>query len=112
MLYAKISPSAKVAKQETPFTSIIVDADYMTAIARPYMPGSAQTDFEVIFGNEVKNSEGVVIGFKSITNSSITLTSSQLSGWGINDDVMLTAVATAIGTTATEFVTIDSNQYL
>lgn len=110
MLYAKISPSAKVAQQETPFTSIIVDANYMTAIARPYVPGSAQTNFEVIFGNEVKNSEGVVTGFQSISNSSITLTSVQLAGWGTNDDVMLSAVATAIGTTATEFVTIDNNQ--
>ena len=112
MLYAKIDPVATFTENTSPFTApVAVQADYITAMARPYAAGAAQTNFEVIFGNVVKDDAGVITNFTNVSNTSITLTKEELANWGTNDDVLLTTLALKIGTVAVEFVTIDSDRF-
>ncbi len=109
MLYAKINPIASFVQNTSPFTApVATQAEYLTAMARPYAAGAAQTNFEVVFGNVVKDEAGLIIGFTNVSNSSIVLTAAELVNWGINDDVLLTTIATKMGTEAVEFVTIDN----
>jgi hypothetical protein len=109
MLIAKINPGSDITKQITPFSSITTHADYITAFARPYMPGASQTNFEVIFGEAILDDAGTIIGVQRAYSSSITLSAEELAGWGTSDETMLAAVATKIGTTATNFYQIDPN---
>ena len=67
---------------------------------------SCSTPFQVQFGNEIKNEEGVVVGVTSEYSTNVTMTAVELANWGTNDTVVLTDIATKIGTTATEFIEI------
>jgi hypothetical protein len=118
MLLAKISPNAVFTQQESPFQSTSVEAHHVTALARPYQLGGAQTHFEVVFGNlipevaAVEASEGVeaVQGqpatFVQVSTSRVELTSEELASWGTDDKVVLEALATKLGTSCTEFTTL------
>jgi hypothetical protein len=123
MLLAKISPAASFTSQSGPFTaSETITADYLTALARPYIAGAAQTNFEVIFGTYtaavagVEASEGVEAveaqpaKFNHIQSSSVTLTAEELAAWGTDDSVLLTAVASKLGTSVISTVTVDSSR--
>ena len=57
MLYAKINPAATYTVQVSPFSATTTQCSYMTAYARPYALGAEQTNFQVQFGNEIKNEE-------------------------------------------------------
>jgi hypothetical protein len=111
MLYGKINPTAKVVKQDSPFTSTTVEANYMGAIARPYSLGATNVDFEVVYGNlvDVPAKEGKTASqkFERVTSSSVKLTAAEIANWGTDDTVVLAAVATKVGTTASDFVTIE-----
>ena len=112
MLYAKIDPVATFTENTSPFTApVAVQADYITAMARPYAAGATQTNFEVIFGNVVKDEAGVIVGFENVSGSSVLLNAEELANWGTNDDVLLTTLALKIVTVAVEFVTIDSDRF-
>ena len=112
MLYAKINPKATFIKQEGPFTApITVEADYLTAIARPYVPGAPKTNFEVQFGTAVLDEAGVVVSIKNVSTSSIVLTAEELADWGVEDSSMLTPIAAKLGTSVESIIDVAGNQY-
>lgn len=118
MLLAKISPNAVFTQQESPFQSTSVEAHHVTALARPYQLGGAQTNFELVFGNlisevaAVEASEGVEevhaqpARFEQVSTSRVELTSEELASWGTDDKVVLEALAAKLGTTCIEFTTL------
>jgi hypothetical protein len=112
MLYAKINPKASFVKQEGPFTApVTVEAEYLTALARPYAAGASQTNFEVQFSSAVLNEEGVVISINQVANSSVILTAEELANWGIDDSVLLEAIATKLGTTVQSTIELENNNF-
>lgn len=110
MLYAKISPAATITNQITPFQSETISADYMTVLARPYGAGAQQVNFEVVFGVVTLNETNIPTSFQRLSNTSVTMTHVELANWGIDDSVVLHDIAVKIGTSATEYVTIEGNQ--
>jgi hypothetical protein len=120
MLLAKINPAASFTSQSGPFAATeTITADYLTALARPYIAGAAQTNFEVIFGTYtaavagVEASEGVEAQpakFNHIQSSSVILTAEELAAWGTDDSVLLTAVASKLGTSVLSTITVDSSR--
>ena len=125
MLYAKINPKATFMKETGPFTQATsFEAEYIIALARPYTPGAAETNFEVIFGNiipevvEVLASEGVqaVTGheahFIQVSSSQLTLTSEELKEWGLNDEILLSTICNKLGTAASEFTSIVNKAFV
>lgn len=112
MLYAKINPAAVYTQNTTPFTApTTIEADYLTALARPYATGASQINFEVIFGKVVKDENAVIVGFNNVSNISVVLTKEEISTWGLDDEVLLNILANKIGTEITEFVTIDKTDF-
>lgn len=124
MLLAKISPAATFTSQDGPFAQPTVKtAEYLTAAARPYVAGAAQTNFEVVFGNytpaveAVPASEGVPAvqaqpaSFDRIQSSQVVLSAEELASWGLDDSVLLGAVASKLGTSVVETVTITANMF-
>lgn len=112
MLYAKINPKASFVKQEGPFTApVTVEADYLTALARPYVPGASKTNFEVQFGTAVLNEEGVVTSVNQVSNSSLVLTAEELVNWGADDSVLLEAIAAKLGTTVESVIELENNNF-
>ena len=110
MLYAKINPKASFVKQEGPFTApITVEAEFLTALARPYVPGALQTNFEVQFGNAVLNEEGVVVGINTLSSSNLALTAEELANWGVDDSALFEAVAVKLGTSVVSVIDIAGN---
>jgi hypothetical protein len=110
MLYGKITPAAQIVTQVTPFTSTTTDANYMTALARPYGIGSTKVNFEVVFGNTKINENDEVIGFDRLSSYQVVLEGSELSNWGIDDTVVLQTIATKLNVTVSDFITIDNEQ--
>jgi len=123
MLLAKINPAASFTSQSGPFTaSETITADYLTALARPYIAGASQTNFEVLFGTYtsavagVEASEGVEAvneqpaKFNHIQSSQVILTSEELANWGTDDSVLLSAVASKLGTSVVSTATVDSSR--
>ena len=103
MLVAKINPSASFAKQENPFSATTVSADSITVLARPYLLGANEVNFEVVFGNvtpAVAAAEGVEAKpaqFQQVANHMVTLTKEELANWGTDDAAAMEAVATKLG---------------
>jgi hypothetical protein len=123
MLLAKINPAASFTSQSGPFVaSETITADYLTALARPYLVGATQTNFEVLFGtytpavDGVEASEGVgevqaqPAKFNHIQSSQVILTSEELANWGTDDSVVLTAIASKLGTSIVSTTTVDSSR--
>lgn len=107
MLYAKINPKASFIKQENPFSApLTVEAEFLTALARPYAAGAKETNFEVQFGNAILNEEGVIKGVQGISSTSVVLTAEELENWGVDDSTMLEAVAAKLGTSILEFIDV------
>ena len=124
MLLAKISPAATFTSQDGPFAQpTIVTAEYLTALARPYVAGAAQTNFEIMFGSYtpavvgVEASEGVEAvqaqraHFERVQSSQTVLTAEELSAWGTDDSVLLDAIASKLGTSVVETVVVEGNQF-
>jgi hypothetical protein len=109
MLIAKINPPAKKVIEVTPFTTTTEDLDYMTAIARPYIPGAEKTNFQVQFGTLILNDEGTPERFVNQNNTQITLTSEELTTWGTNDEVLLNLVSEKLGVEVLEFINISQD---
>jgi hypothetical protein len=123
MLLAKINPAASFTSQSGPFTaSETITADYLTALARPYLAGATQTNFEVQFGTYtpavagVGASEGVEAinaqpsKFNHIQSSNVTLTAAELANWGTDDSVLLSVVAAKLGTSVVSTATVDASR--
>lgn len=107
MLYAKISPSGKTSRQISPLEIEVVESGYITAYARPYGAGSSNVNFEIVFGNIIIKNELSI--FERVFSTNIIMLSDEFVLWGIDDSIILSNIATKIGTTAIDFVTIDDN---
>lgn len=110
MLFGKINPPASTVHQVSPFSSTTQTAELMAAIARPYLLGSSKVNFEVIFGNGDISGD-TVTNFISVTNSNITLGKSSLESWGLDDSIILSEIATQMGTNVVEILTGTTNNY-
>lgn len=110
MLYATISPSAKKVNPITPFETSVIECNEMCAMARPYVLGAAVTNFEVQFGNLIKDKDGGILGFDRKDSINVEMTSDELAGWGEDDSIVLKAIAEKIKTKVIN--TIDFEQRL
>lgn len=108
MIIAKINPTATKVTQVSPFSSTTETLEYMTAIARPYIPGATNTNFQVSFGSVDTDEENNVVRFNQKTRERMTFTKEELSTWGTNDETLLTIVATKLGVSITEFIDFES----
>jgi hypothetical protein len=106
MLFAKISPQAQLITQATPFSSTTKNVEYMSAIARPYAIGAEVVNFEVLFGDMVFDENQNPISFQNVITSNVTLNSTQLSGWGVDDSYILTQISSLMDTSVVSYVTI------
>lgn len=106
MLIAKINPPAIKIVESTPFSSTTKNLQYMSAIARPYIPGASITNFQIQFGTVILDNTDTVIGFNNESNSQLSMTSAELSTWGTNDESLLTLIATKLGVSVVEVISI------
>lgn len=109
MLVAKINPIASFARQENPFTTTTLTADSVTVLARPYLLGAKEVNFEVVFGNvtpatdAVEAAEGVPAQpakeaeFQQVASHNVTLSKEELENWGTDDLAAMEAVVTKLG---------------
>jgi len=111
MILGKISPVASIVHQADPFTQTTVTGSYIAAVARPYVLGTNSVNFQVSYGEVVLNESGSVTNFNTVFNTSVTLSGDTITDWGTNDATILTAIATAQGTTVTEVITADINMF-
>jgi hypothetical protein len=112
MLYAKINPKASFVQQSGPFSApVIVEVEYLTALARPYAAGASQTNFEIQFGNAVLNEEGTVTFIQQVSNSDITLTARELVNWGTDDAILLEVIAAKLGTVVESVINLENNNF-
>jgi len=104
MLLAKINPPAKMINQSSPFTEPEQTiGEYMRVSTDRYLMGSTSVRFQVAFGQTVPS--GVDrYEFRSIHTESITLSGTDLEGWGSSDTFILEKIAEKIGLTVTETV--------
>lgn len=107
MIYAKINPTAKTVKQLTPFTTELLESDYMTVIAVNYGAGAKEIKFTVIFGVMSQLNE-----FYKKDSTEITMTAEEIFDWGQDDTVLLSIIATKIGTTVIEYITTELGDLL
>lgn len=109
MLLAKISPSANIVSQVTPFTFEQNAAQYMTAVANQYIPDAESTNFNVLFGalsEPVPSEEPQPEPFVLKYSYPLVLTSEQLSTWGTDDSQLLEIIAEYFGVEILEFVNV------
>lgn len=111
MLFGKIDPAAQIVKQTTPFEQQTITADWMTAIARPYVLGATEVNFQVSYGTLVKDETGKVTGFNNLFNDNVVLSGTIITSWGSNDAVILDAIAEQQGTEVIETIDVDLNVY-
>ena len=111
MLFGKISPVAKIVKQSNPFDQQTIDAEYITALARPYALGATQVNFQVSYGNFKKDEAGKIVGFDNLYNDNVVLSGDEISQWGLDDSVILHVIAEKQGTEVTETVEVDLNLF-
>ena len=109
MLIAKINPPALKVVESTPFSSSTINLDYYTAIARPYVPGSSSTNFQLQFGSVNLDDKDQIINFNNETSSQLTMTSEELVTWGTNDDVLLNLIAAKLGVSVLEIIEVPGN---
>jgi hypothetical protein len=112
LLFGKINPVLSLPQQSNQFSQNItfLTADYMAAVADPYPLGATQVNFSVMYGNCEFNDSNEIIGFNTISRSSVNLSGSVIESWGVDDKVVLNAIAAAQGTAivSTQIGTIDS----
>ena len=106
MLYAKISPAAKLAAQSDAFNVSIIDLNYMTASADPYRMGAQIVHFSVLFGILNLDESNIPTDFITRNRIGLDLADTDIATWGFNDNELLTVIATKLGTTITEFLTL------
>ena len=106
MILVKIKPEASFSKENGPFTpATIIKCSYLTCAARPYVVGSEETRFEIIFGNVENNN------FMSISSTSQTLTKDELKNWGTDDKELLKAICAKIGTAPIEYIEVPNSNF-
>jgi hypothetical protein len=111
MLIAKINPPAIKIVESSPFTSTTINLEYMTAVARPYIPGASSTNFQIQFGNVVLDGNNVPVKFNNESNTQLSMTSEELITWGVNDNVLLELIATKLGVSILEIVDVSGSNF-
>lgn len=112
MLLAKINPAATFTSQDGPFAEpTIITAEYLTALARPYVAGADKTNFEIQFGSYTAATEGQIAKFNRVQSSQLVLSAEELASWGTDDSVLLEAVASKLGTAVVETVEVVGNHF-
>lgn len=111
MLIAKINPPAIKIVESSPFTSTTINLEYMTAVARPYIPGASSTNFQIQFGNVVLDGNNVPVKFNNESNTQVSMTSEELITWGVNDNVLLELIATKLGVSILEIVDVSGSNF-
>ena len=108
MLFARISPTAKIGVQQDPFNVTIIEAPYMTAIAQLYRLGESITRFEIIFGdfNIVSQDpqQPAESPFKRMFTLILELTAQELSTWEADDSIVLEIIANKLSIDILEIV--------
>lgn len=111
MLFAKINPVAEIPESESPFEYNVKQADYITAVASPYILGSQEVSFSLIYGTATFDAEGNMETFDRLLGGSLTLGSPYIQQWGIDDTVILGNICEVVGTTAIEFIEGDPKNF-
>lgn len=111
MLVVKINPPAIKTIEVSPFSSTTKNLEYMTAIARPYIPGASSTNFQIQFGSVVLNENGVIVNFNNELNNQVSMSSEELNTWGTNDDILLNLIASKLGVSVIETIDIQNNNF-
>ncbi len=109
MLLAKINPTVTKTYQINAFSSETVTAEYMAVKAENYVIGNPDVKFNLRFGNLLNDNITGKQSYDVILNDKLTLTTEELSTWGVDDSVLLDIIASKIGTIITEKVNIDSH---
>lgn len=111
MLYGKIIPAATFVKQVTPFETTSTNANYISALARPYGLGAKKVNFEVLFGNIHQNENGEN-QFERVSSYPVMFEENELGDWGVDDTVMLNKIAEKLNVTISDFITINQDRLL
>ena len=111
MLIAKINPPAVKGVEASPFSSTTINLEYMTAVARPYIPGSSSTNFQVQFGNVDLDKNDKIINFNSQTNTQLPMTGKELETWGTDDEILLDLIAAKLGVSVLEIIDVPGNNF-
>jgi hypothetical protein len=111
MLIAKINPPAIKSLESTPFSTSTKNLEYMTALARPYVPGSSSTNFQIQFGSVNLNELGEIIGFNNELTSQLKMTSEELVTWGTDDSTLLSLISTKLGVSILETINTPGDNF-
>jgi hypothetical protein len=110
MLYAKITPSAEIVAQTTPFEHSTTNAPYMSVVANPYVPDAEVTNFTISFGYSVlpvAPEEPQPSPYVFIYTYQLLLTKQELATWGTDDEELYEIVANKLGCSIVEFINVD-----
>jgi hypothetical protein len=110
MLLAKITPTAEIVAQTTPFEHSTTNAPYMSVVANPYIPDAEITNFTISFGYSVPPApleEPQPSPYVFIYTYQLSLTKQELATWGINDEDLYEIVANKLGCSIVEFINVD-----
>lgn len=103
MLICKITPPASKINKISPFSSTTETLEYMSTIARPYIPGSEENNFNVVYGSVTTDDKGDIKKFNQKESQRMMLTKEELSTWGTNDETLLQIIATKLGVSIVSF---------
>lgn len=92
MLYAKISPAAKLVTQDGPFKTVTTSAEYVAISAMDYSLGANPVNLMVEYGEPVFQEEKFLF-FNTLIRQRLELTPEQLAAWGTDDSVVFDIVA-------------------
>ena len=107
MLYARINPHAISYNMENPLNPTPIELDVFTVFARQYGIGAKNVNFELQYGTITVDINEIPIAFEKKITKFLRLSSNDIVNWGTDDSSLLEIVAGKIGTTITEFITID-----
>lgn len=107
MLYARINPNAIIYNMENPLNPTPVELDVFTVFAKQYGIGAKKINFEIQYGVVTIDINDKPIYFEKKISKFLRLTNEEISTWGVEDNTLLEIVANKIGTTITEFISID-----
>ena len=102
MLLGKLSKAAEKVYKATPFTTMLVTAEYMSVSAGKYVIGAKEVSFELRFGKLTFDADKKPKEFEVVIRDSAKLTNEELVTWGTDDSVVLDLIAAKLGVTITQ----------
>jgi hypothetical protein len=112
MIIAKLNPGISIIKQESPFEApVSITYDWMTVFIPRYIPGAANFNVNLSYGDAVMNDEPTPAPkkFRGVKAISVGLTAGEISNWGTNDVVLLEILATKMNLTIEKTYEIDDD---